>query len=70
VDAVNQPTAAPTSKVKAGTAAAAATILIVFIAGQLGLEVPPAAAAALTTLLGFAGGYLKTERSSWGAKEK
>jgi hypothetical protein len=37
---------APKPKVKAATASSAASILIVFVAGQFGLDVPPAAAAA------------------------
>lgn len=48
----------PEPKVAAGGAAGAVTVLVVFIAGQLGLEVPPEAAAALTTLLAFGAGYL------------
>lgn len=51
----------PSEKVTAATASGAASVLIVFIAGQLGLDVPPAAAAAIATLLAFAGGYLKKE---------
>lgn len=55
---------APTEKVVAGGAAGAATVLIVFIAGQLGLEVPPEAASALTVLIGSAAAYLKKERAA------
>ena len=58
---MNQPTAAPTSKVQAAGAAGAASILIVFTAGELGLDIPPEAAAAIATLLSFAAGYLKQE---------
>jgi protein-S-isoprenylcysteine O-methyltransferase Ste14 len=58
---MNQPGPAPTKKVAAGGAAGAVTVLLVFIAGQFGLEVPPEAAAALTTLLAFAAGWLKRE---------
>lgn len=54
---------APTQKVAAGGAASAAAVLIVFIADQLGLEIPPEAAAAIATLLGFAGAYIKREES-------
>jgi hypothetical protein len=54
---------APKPKVKAATASSAASILIVFIAGQFGLDVPPAAAAAIATLLAFAGGYLRKEKT-------
>jgi hypothetical protein len=55
---------APTRKVSAAGAAGAVTILVVFIAGQFGLEVPPEAAAALTTLLAFAAGYARREREA------
>lgn len=60
---MNQPDATPTNKVVAGSAAGAATVLIVFIAGQLGLEVPPEAASALTVLLGSAAAYLRKEKA-------
>jgi hypothetical protein len=49
----------PTAKVTAGAAAGAATILLVWIAGLLGLGVPPEAAAAVTVLLTAGAGYLK-----------
>jgi hypothetical protein len=70
-ETVDQPTSAPTAKVRAagtaGAAAGAASILIVFIAGELGLEISNEVAAAitalLTTLLAVAGGYLKRERA-------
>jgi hypothetical protein len=52
----------PRPKVAASGSAGAATILIVFIAGELGLDVPPEAAAALTTLLSFAAGWVKKDK--------
>lgn len=58
----NQPTPAPTAKVAAGGVAGAATLLIVFIAGQFGLDVPPEAASALTVLIGVAAAYIKKEK--------
>lgn len=54
-------TLAPKPKVAAGGAAGAAGILIVFIAGQLGLEVSGEVAAAITTLLSFTAAYFKRE---------
>lgn len=54
-------TNAPDTKVKAGGAAGAATILVVFIAGQLGLELSPEVAAAITTLITFVAAYFKRE---------
>lgn len=46
-------------KVQAGGAAGAASIVVVFIAGQLGLDVPPEVASALTVLISTGAGYLK-----------
>lgn len=46
-------------KVKAGAEAGAATIVLVFVLGLLGVEVPPEVASALTTLIGFGAGYLR-----------
>lgn len=66
---MNQDSPAPTNKVAAAGAAGALSVLIVFIAGQLGLEIPPEAAAAITTLLSFGAGYMRLEgRSSWGGE--
>jgi hypothetical protein len=48
----------PTPKVIAATAAGAATVLLVWIAGLFGLEVPPEVAAAATVLLTAGAGYL------------
>jgi hypothetical protein len=53
----------PTPKVTAAGAAGSVTVLLVFIAGQFGLEVPPEAAAAATTLLAFGAGYLTKEKA-------
>jgi hypothetical protein len=47
------------SKVKAGGATGAASILVVYLAGQFGLELPAEVASALTTLVSFAAGYLR-----------
>lgn len=51
---------APQPKVVAGGAAGALTILVVWIAGLYGLEVPPEVASAFTVLVSFAAGYLKS----------
>lgn len=55
---VDQPTAMPTQKVAAAGISGAATIMLVYVLGLFGLEIPPEVAAALTALLAFAGGYL------------
>ncbi len=48
-------------KVQAGGYAGAVTILVVYIAGLFGLDVPAEAASALTTLVAVAAGYFKSE---------
>jgi len=50
---------APHPKVAAGGAAGAASIVIVYIANQLGLDVPAEVASAFTVLLGTAAAYVK-----------
>jgi hypothetical protein len=57
----SQPTLEPTSKVAASAAAGAATVVLVFVAGELGLDVGPEVASAVTMLLAFVAGYLKRE---------
>lgn len=51
----------PTPKVAATSASGAFAIVVVWLAGLAGLEVPPEVASAFTALLAFAGGYLKGE---------
>lgn len=57
-------TNAPDTKVKAGGLAGTVTLLIVIVLGQFGVEVPPEAAAAITTLLGFLAAYFKRDALS------
>lgn len=54
---VNQPTLKPTSKVVAGGFASSIVVLLVWIAGEYGVEVPAEVASALTVLVGFAASY-------------
>lgn len=54
----------PSPKITAAGAAGAAAVLIVFIAEQFGLEIPPAASAAIATLLACAAGYFKRDEFS------
>jgi hypothetical protein len=51
----------PTVKVQAVGLAGAATLILVFIAGLAGVDVPPEVAAALTLLFGWGAGYIKDE---------
>lgn len=50
-------------KVAAGGAAGAVTIVLVWIAGLLGLEVPAEVASAVTVLIGTAAAWLKSDPS-------
>jgi hypothetical protein len=50
---------APESKVVAGAVAGAVSIILVWLAGLFGLEVPPEVAAAVTVVLGAGTAYLK-----------
>ena len=47
-------------KVQAAGAAGAITILLVWIVGLFGLEVPAEVASAFTTLVAFGAGYIKS----------
>lgn len=57
---------APTSKVTAAGTAGAAALVLVWILGSFGVEVPPEVAAALTALIATAAGWLKRERTGNG----
>lgn len=50
----------PNKKVQAGGAAGAASIVVVYVLSLLGVALPPEVASALTTLLAFGAGYLKS----------
>lgn len=47
----------PQPKVQAAGAGGALAIVLVWLAGQFGVDVPPEVAAAFTTLLAFAAGW-------------
>lgn len=46
-------------KVAAGGAAGAASVVLVYVLGELGVHLPPEVASAVTVLLSVAAGYLK-----------
>lgn len=50
----------PQPKVVAGGVAGAVTIVAVWIAGYFGVAVPPEVASAITVLVSFAAGYVKS----------
>jgi hypothetical protein len=52
---------APRPKVAAAGAAGAVTVILVWVAGLFGLEVPSEVASAFTALIAFAAGYLRSE---------
>lgn len=52
----------PTAKVTAAGLAGAATTILIFIAGEFGIEIDGGTGAAITWLLALAGGYLKKSR--------
>lgn len=60
---MEQDTARPTAKVATGGIAGALTLLVVFIVGKFGVDVPAEVAAAVTVLISFAASYIKRERS-------
>lgn len=47
------------SKVQAAGAGGALAVVLVWVAGLLGVQMPAEVAASVTTLLAFAAGYLK-----------
>ena len=49
----------PTNKVAAGGAAGALSVLIVFVIGQAGVDLPPEVSSSLTVLISFVAGYFK-----------
>lgn len=59
---------APTSKVTATGSTGAAGVLLVWMAGAFGLDLPPEVAAAAAVVLATAAGYFKTERAGTESK--
>lgn len=62
-------TATPTPKIAAVGITGAVALIIVWVAGLFGLEVPAEVAAAFTVVLAFVAGYIKTDVSSPGKHE-
>lgn len=55
----------PTEKVQAGGYAGAGSLVLLWLAGQLGINLPPEVAGALVLLVAGAGAWLKTEGAGW-----
>ena len=56
---VRQPTAAPTRKVVASGVAGALVLVVVWVVGLFGLDVPPEVAAAATVVVAGVAGYVR-----------
>ena len=54
-------------KLKASAAASAVTLVIVFVLGELGVDVPADVATAVTLILSVAAGYVKSA-DDWSAR--
>jgi len=67
VQPITQPSIAPTTKVAAGGAAGALTVLLVWILGLLHVPVPPEVASAITVMISFVTSYLVRQRIPLGA---
>ena len=57
-------TATPTPKMAAAGITGAVAIVLVWLAGLFGLEVPPEVAAAVAAILAFGAGYFKRDATS------
>jgi hypothetical protein len=58
---MNQETAAPTNKVAAAGIGGSLSIILIYLVGLTGVQLPPEVASAITALVAFLSGYLKTE---------
>lgn len=57
-ETVNQPTAAPTNKMVAVGVSGALTVVLVYVLGEFGVDMPVEVASAITVLISFASGYM------------
>lgn len=58
----NQSTAEPTQKVAAAGIGGSLTVVLVYVLGQFGVELPSEVVAALTTIVAFLSGYLVKDK--------
>lgn len=63
---VDQPTGTPTNKVAAAGIGGAIAVVLVWVTGLFGVDMPGEVAAAFTVILAFAAGYFTRERSGQG----
>lgn len=59
------PSMKPTEKVQAGGYAGALALVLLWLAGQAGIELPAEVAAGLALLIAGAGAWIKTEGAGW-----
>lgn len=59
--AYDQPTSQPTQKVAAAGIGGSLSVVVVYVVGLFGLDLPPEVASAITALVSFAAGYLVRE---------
>ena len=62
METYNQPTSTPTQKVAAGGIGGALSIVLIYVVGLLGLDMPPEVASAVTAIVSFLAGYIVKER--------
>jgi hypothetical protein len=62
VETYEQVSSAPTNKVAAAGVGGSLSIVLVWVTGMFGIEVPPEVASAVTTLVAFFAGYLVKEK--------
>jgi hypothetical protein len=62
VETYDQVSSAPTNKVAAAGIGGSVSVVLVWLAGMFGIEVPPEVAAAATTIISFFSGYLVREK--------
>jgi hypothetical protein len=58
----NQPTAEPTNKILAAGIGGAVSVVLAWLLGVFGVDVPAEVAAAMTTIIAFAFGYMTKEK--------
>lgn len=62
VETYDQPTAAPTAKIAASGIGGSVSVVLIWLAGMAGIEVPPEVAGAVATIISFFSGYLVREK--------
>lgn len=61
METYNQPSANPTQKVAAAGIGGSLSIVLIYVVGLFGLDLPPEVASAVTAIVSFAAGYVTPE---------